>query len=71
MRPYAAHRLGRIFRKKDQEMMPELFKRRDEEDSYISHYQQQHANLEVLMSRALHFDTEELDKAWTARNPEL
>ncbi|UAL42184.1 hypothetical protein K8B83_15040 [Shewanella inventionis] len=38
---------------------------------YISHYQQKHAELEALMTRDLHADDDELDKAWTAKNPEL
>ena len=69
--PYEAYRLARIFRKKDEEMMPELYKWHCEEEHYISHYQQKHAELEALMTRDLHADDDELDKAWTAKNPEL
>lgn len=69
--PYEAYRLSRIFNKKDEEMMPELYELQSEEENYISHYQQKHADLEALMSRGLNLNTDELDKAWTAKNPEL
>ena len=69
--PYEAHRLMRIFRKKDEEMMPELYKlHREDEDSYISLYQKHNADLEELMTRDMDSDLEELDRAWTAGNPE-
>ena len=69
--PYEAYRLARIFRKKDGEMMPELYQWHCEEEHYISHYQQKHAELETLMTRDLLADNDELDKAWTAKNPAL
>ncbi len=69
--PYEAHRLMLIFRKNDEEMMPELYKmHREDEDSYISMYQKHNEDLEELMRLDLHSDMEELDKAWTAANPE-
>lgn len=68
--PYEAYRLARLFNKKDEEMMPELHKLQSEEENYISHYQKRHADLETLMTRDLNHNTEELDKAWTAKNPE-
>jgi len=69
--PYEAHRLMRIFRKNDEEMMPELYKmHRKDEESYISMYQKHNADLEELMTLDLNVDMEELDKAWTAANPE-
>ena len=69
--PYEAHRLMRIFRKNEEEMMPELYKmHRQDEDSYISMYQKHNEDLEELMTLDLHSDMEELDKAWTAANPE-
>jgi voltage-gated potassium channel Kch len=68
--PYEAHRLMRIFRKNDEEMMPELYKmHRQDEDSYISMYQKHNEDLEELMTLDLNSDMEELDKAWTAANP--
>ncbi len=68
--PYEAHRLMRIFRKKDEEMMPELYKmHRKDEDSYISMYQKHNADLEELMTLDLNSDMEEIDKAWNAANP--
>ena len=69
--PYETHRLMRIFRKKDEETMPELYKiHREDEAKYISMYQQQNADFEELMELDKHMDLEELDKAWTAQNPE-
>lgn len=69
--PYEAYRLARIFRKNDEAMMPELYKiLRQGEDNYISMYQKHTADLEELMTLDLNVDMEELDKAWTAANPE-
>ena len=69
--PYESLRLGRIFRKNDEEMMPELYKmHREDEDSYISMYQKHNADLEELMTIDQKMDLEALDKAWTAANPE-
>ena len=69
MDPYKAHRLSLLFKKKDQEMMPELYKLRDEKESYISNYQKHHENLEKIMKLDKNEHSEELDKAWTAKNP--
>jgi CPA2 family monovalent cation:H+ antiporter-2/glutathione-regulated potassium-efflux system ancillary protein KefC len=69
--PYEAHRLVRLFRKNDEGMMPELYRtHREDEEKYISMYLQQTADLEDLMERDQNMDLEELDKAWTAQNPE-
>ncbi len=69
--PYEAHKLMRIFRKKDEEMMPELHTIcHKDEKSYISMYQKHNADLEKLMKLDLNLDLEEIDKAWTAGNPE-
>ncbi len=71
MDPYEAYRLMRIFRKKDEEMMPELYKiQREDEDKYITEYQKHNADIEKLMTLDLDMDIEALDKAWTAANPE-
>ncbi len=69
--PYEAYRLKRLFRKKDEEMMPELYRmHREDEDQYVSMYQKHNQDLEELMGLDQNIDTEELDKAWTAKNPE-
>lgn len=69
--PYEAHRLMRIFRKNEEEMMPELYKmHREDEENYITMYQKHNADLEELMRLDLNADMEELDRAWTAANPE-
>ncbi len=69
--PYEAHRLMRIFRKNNEDTMPELYKfHREDEKNYISMYQKHNADLEELMTLDLNMDMEEIDKAWTAANPE-
>lgn len=68
--PYETHRLKQIFHKKDVDIMPELYKLRCEEDSYISLYQKHHEHLEELMTLDNNENLIALDKAWTAKNPE-
>ncbi|WP_086932018.1 monovalent cation:proton antiporter-2 (CPA2) family protein [Agarilytica rhodophyticola] len=68
--PYDAHRQMRIFRKKDEELMPELHKERMQEENYISMYQQHNSDLEDLMAADMNSHTDELDKAWSAKNPD-
>lgn len=69
--PYESYKLKRIFRKNDEEMMPELYKmHREDEDQYISMYRKHNADLEELMRLDREADIDELDKAWTAANPE-
>jgi CPA2 family monovalent cation:H+ antiporter-2/glutathione-regulated potassium-efflux system ancillary protein KefC len=69
--PYEAHKLMRIFRKKDEDTMPELHKmRHKDKKSYISMYQKHSEDLEKLMALDLNLDMEEIDKAWTAANTE-
>ena len=69
--PYEAHRLMGIFQKNDEEMLPELYKvHRQDQDSYISMYQKHNADLEELITLDLNSNMEEVDKAWTAKNPE-
>jgi len=70
--PYEAYKLMRIFRKKDEDCMPELYKiHRDDEERYISMYQQHNADLEELMKMDLDADMEEeLDKAWSVGRSE-
>ena len=70
MAPYDAYRLKRIFRKKDEELLPELYRiHRTDESSYITMYQRHNTNLEELMALDMEADLEELDKAWTVGNP--
>lgn len=71
MPTYEAHRLTRLFRRKDEEMLPELqqiFK--SDRDNYVSMYQKHNADLEELMLMDTNVDMEEIDRAWTAGNPE-
>ncbi len=66
--PYEAYRLQRLFKQKDAHVMPELYKNRAEQESYISAYKQHHQHLEQVMS----IDSENLratDNAWKAKNP--
>lgn len=70
--PYEAYRFKRLFRKKDEEMMPELYKmHRHDEAQYVSMYQKHNADLEELMQLDESAAFEEIDKAWTAKNPEV
>lgn len=69
--PYEAYRLKRIFRKKDEEVMPDLYRiHREDEAQYVSMYQKHNTELEEIMSLDQDAFTEELEKAWTAKNPE-
>jgi CPA2 family monovalent cation:H+ antiporter-2/glutathione-regulated potassium-efflux system ancillary protein KefC len=69
--PYEAYKIRRLLRKKDKETMPELYRiHRQDEDKYISMYQKHNANLTELMTKDREIDMEELEKAWTAANPE-
>ncbi len=68
--PYEAYKLMRIFRKKDEDTLPELYSiHREDQANYISMYQQHNADLEKLMSMDLEEDMEELDRAWSGGNP--
>lgn len=67
---YDVHRQKRLFKKKDEELMPELHQSRTKEADYISMYQSHNVDLEALMSLDVDTDIEALDKAWTAKNPE-
>ncbi len=69
--PYEAYKIRRLFRKKDKDSMPELFRMlQEDEGQYISMYRQHNANLAELMKQDREIDMVELDKAWTAANPE-
>ncbi len=69
--PYEAYKIRRLFRKKDRDTLPALYRiHREDEEKYISMYQQHNANLAELMSKDREIDMAELDKAWTAANPE-
>ncbi len=68
---YGSYKLKRIFRKIDEDRMPELYRiHREDEDQYISMYRKHNADLEELMKLDGNIDMDELDKAWTAANPE-
>ncbi|MDU0353533.1 monovalent cation:proton antiporter-2 (CPA2) family protein [Paraglaciecola aquimarina] len=69
--PYEVHRLKLIFQKKENEITPELYQQRGEEQGYISLYRKHHQHLEELMKRDNNEHLAALDKAWTAKNPEL
>lgn len=69
--PYEAYRIRRLFRKKDKETMPELYRiHRQDEEKYVSMYQQHNVNLAELMEKDRNMDMADLDKAWTAISPE-
>lgn len=69
--PYEAYKIRRLFRKKDKDTLPELYKiHREDEEHYITMYQEHNAHLAELMKQDREMDMEELDRAWTAANPE-
>lgn len=69
--PYETHRLARLFCKKDEAKLPELHKiLREDEASYVSMYRKHNADLEELLKLDSESDMTEIDKAWTAVNPE-
>lgn len=68
--PYHAYKLKRIFRKKDEDTLPELYKiHREDEENYITMYQKHNADLEELMVLDRDTDMDELDRAWTGGKP--
>lgn len=70
MDPYKAYRLMRIFKKHNEDMIPELYKKQKEDlDNYISLYQQHMSSLEELMILDMEMDDEKIDNAWTTINP--
>ena len=71
MESYEAYRLMRLFRKRDEESLPELYKmHRQDEVAYRNMYQRHMSDMEELMKLDGETDMEELDKAWTVANPE-
>lgn len=68
MEPYEAYRLKRLFKKHDQDMQNELYKRRNEgEESYITHYQEYMALIEEQMNLDETMEHES-DMAWTTKS---
>jgi CPA2 family monovalent cation:H+ antiporter-2/glutathione-regulated potassium-efflux system ancillary protein KefC len=69
--PYEAYKIKRLFRKKDLDTLPDLYRIfQDDEDSYRTMYQKHNENLVELMKKDHEIDMEELDKAWTFDRPE-
>ncbi|MDC7218772.1 MAG: monovalent cation:proton antiporter-2 (CPA2) family protein [Spirochaetales bacterium] len=69
--PYEAYRKMRLFRKEDENKLPELYRiHREDEESYVSVYKKHLTDLEELIRMDEQGDWEEQDKAWTAKNPE-
>ena len=69
--PYEAYRLTRLFNKKDEDHLPELYRIfREDRDNYATSYQQHNEDLATLIRLDEEEYMEELDKAWTAQNPE-
>jgi len=70
--PYEAYKISRLFGKKDRDTLPELYRIYcQDEEKYISMYQQHNADLVEQMKKDREIDMVELDKAWTAANPEV
>lgn len=71
MDPYEAYRLMRLYKKSVEDIIPELYQKyREDEEGYISFFQQHQANLEELMSMDMESELQALDKAWTGINKE-
>ena len=69
--PYEAYKIRRLFRKKDIDNLPDLYRIfHEDEDSYRTMYQKHNENLVELMKKDREIDMEELDKAWTFGSPE-
>jgi monovalent cation:proton antiporter-2 (CPA2) family protein len=70
--PYEAYKLTRLFRKKDEDTLPELYQMHlEDQEKYIAMYQQHNEDLAALIQLDENSSMEELDKAWTAQNPEV
>ena len=67
---YQAHRLAQLFQRKETQLMSKLYDARESEDHYISAYQKHNEHLEDVLSFDKHEQVEQVDKAWTAKNPE-
>ncbi len=68
---YEAYRITRLFHKKDEQTLPELYRiHRQDRQNYISMYQQHNADLTELMQKDRIINLEEVDKAWTAPKAE-
>jgi len=69
--PHESYRMMRIFRKKEEDATPKFhdicYK---EEDKYISAVQQHDEVLEQLIANSTDLNSDDVDKAWTAGNPE-
>jgi monovalent cation:proton antiporter-2 (CPA2) family protein len=64
--PYEAYRITRLFHKKDEESLPELYRiHRQDRQNYISMYRQHNADLTELMRKDREINLEEVDKAWS------
>lgn len=69
--PYEAYKLKRLFRKKDEDSMPELYAyHREDEENYIAMYRKHNNDLAELMKFDEKSSFEELEKAWATGNPE-
>lgn len=67
---YESYRLKRLFRKKDIDHIPELYKiYREDRENYASLYQQHNHELADLMKKDQQSHLEELDQAWKSGDP--
>ncbi|MFW8591332.1 monovalent cation:proton antiporter-2 (CPA2) family protein [Glaciecola sp. 2405UD65-10] len=67
---YDAHRLSRMFRHKEVDLMPKLHAIRNDEHDYIATYQKHNEQLENLLTLDKTEESSSIDKSWTAMNPE-
>jgi glutathione-regulated potassium-efflux system protein KefB len=66
LNPYEAYKLRRLFKKKDEELLPELYQihRHEDESVYASKYQKHNDDLNELLRLDESVDFEEIDRAW-------
>ncbi len=66
LNPYEAYKLRRLFKKKDEELLPELYQIHRHEDAsvYASKYQKHNDDLNELLRLDKSVDFDEIDRAW-------
>ena len=69
LEPFEAYRLTRMFKHKDETVMPELHQSRDDESSYLTAYHKHNERLKDVLSLDKSLETNAIDEAWTAKNP--
>ncbi|BHH85887.1 potassium transporter [Desulforhopalus sp. 52FAK] len=66
LNPYEAYKRTRLFKKKDEEILPDLYQihRHEDESVYVSKYQKHNDDLSDLLKFDEHTNFQEIDLAW-------